>query len=288
MELWMLALVGEQNQAMDGSLGHVCPNHITEEATAMKRLARSRAEHEITHGKKLAQGDTESFWGWGTPAGQLRAKRRAELIVRGARLQPGMCVLELGCGTGLFTEMFAQPEVELVAVDISPDLIDRARARGLPTDQVQFILSRFEDCNLVGPFDAVVGSSALHHLEVGRAVTKVHALLKQGGIMCFAEPNFLNPAVFLERKLRFLPWFSYVSPDETAFLRWQLCRLLLRAGFQDIKIQPFDWLHPATPLGLIPTVQHIGAQLEKIPILRELAGSLLIQARKSIQDTCVD
>jgi len=158
----------------------------------------------------------------------------------------------------------------------------------LPMDRVRFILSRFEDCNLGGPFDAIVGSSVLHHLEIGRALTKVDALLKRGGIMCFAEPNFLNPGVFLERKLRFLPCFSYVSPDETAFLRWQLCRQLLRAGFQDVKIEPFDWLHPATPLGLIPMVQHVGAQLEKMPILREFAGSLIIQAQKPIQDVCVD
>ncbi len=254
----------------------------------MKHLAPRRVEHEIAHGEKLAQGDPELFWGWGTPAGQLRARRRAALIVSSARLQSGMRVLEIGCGTGLFTEMFAQSGAELVAVDISPDLIDRARARDLPIDQVQFSLGRFEDCNLDGTFDAIIGSSVLHHLEVVPAVIKIHALLKPGGLMCFAEPNLLNPQIFAERKLTFLSLFSYVSPDETAFVRWQLRRLLLRARFQDIEIQPFDWLHPATPLRLIPMVQHVGAQLEKIPILRELAGSLIIQARKSIQDTCID
>lgn len=36
-----------------------------------------RAEHEIQHGEYLAGEDTELIWGWRTPAGRVRAKRRA-------------------------------------------------------------------------------------------------------------------------------------------------------------------------------------------------------------------
>jgi len=56
-----------------------------------------RTEHEIEHGRKLAQNNPEFIWGWDTPAGILRAKRRAELIVSGARLCPGIKALEIGC-----------------------------------------------------------------------------------------------------------------------------------------------------------------------------------------------
>jgi 2-polyprenyl-3-methyl-5-hydroxy-6-metoxy-1,4-benzoquinol methylase len=31
-----------------------------------------------------------------------------------------------------------------------------------------------------GPFDAVIGSSVLHHLEIEEAVPKIYALLKPG------------------------------------------------------------------------------------------------------------
>jgi 2-polyprenyl-3-methyl-5-hydroxy-6-metoxy-1,4-benzoquinol methylase len=67
-----------------------------------------RSKHEIEHGKMLAQGDTELLWGWGTPAGRLRAKRRAKLIATGAHLKAEVRALEMGCGTGMFTEMFAE------------------------------------------------------------------------------------------------------------------------------------------------------------------------------------
>ena len=84
----------------------------------------------------------------------------------------------------------------------------------------------------------------------------------------------LNPQVFMER--RFRRWFPYVSPDETAFVRNRLGRLLAETGFAEIAITPFDWLHPATPRPLVPVVEWIGRWLERIPGLRECAGSLLI------------
>src|SRR5438270_13417090 len=89
----------------------------------MPELSATRAKHEILHGRKLALGHAETTWGWGTPAGKLRADRRAELIARGARLCPGMRALEIGCGTGLFTEWFARTGADIIAVDISPDLL---------------------------------------------------------------------------------------------------------------------------------------------------------------------
>ena len=219
----------------------------------------TRAKHEILHGKMLAKGDTELIWGWGTPAGQLRARRRAELIATGARLGPQIRTLEIGCGTGMFTEMFAQTGTQLVAVDISRELLEKARTRNLPPAQVQFLEKRFEDCEVDGPFDVVIGSSILHHLDLEAAIVKIFNLLKPGGIMSFAEPNMLNPQVFIERKFTFLrPWLWYVSADETAFVRWRLRTLFLEAGFEDVEITPFDWLHPFTPESLIGPVRWLG------------------------------
>jgi len=243
-----------------------------------------RAQGEIDHGKILATGDTELIWGWGRPAGQLRAKRRAELIAQGAGLRIGMRVLEIGCGTGMFTEIFALSGAQIVGVDISPDLLAKARARNLPQDQVRFFNKRFEDCDVDGPFDAVIGSSILHHLEIVSALAKIHSLLKPGGRLSFAEPNMLNPQVFLERKLAFIrPLFWYVSPDETAFMRWSMRTLLLKAGFENVTIVPFDWLHPHTPPPLMGVVNGMGRWFERVPGLREFSGSLRILGRRPLK-----
>jgi SAM-dependent methyltransferase len=237
----------------------------------------SRAVNEVAHGRFLADSDPEAVWGWKTPAGQIRAARRSRLIAEGAGLGPGVRALEIGCGTGNFTEAFARTGATLVAIDISPELLTRAHSRGFDVNQVRLVCGRFEDLPADDRFDAVIGSSVLHHLELEPALRTMRRLLKPGGVLSFAEPNMRNPQVYLERHLRFL--FSYVSPDETAFVRGSLAALLTREGFEDISITPFDWLHPATPPALIPAVQRCGSLFEQLPGVRECAGSLLIRAR---------
>lgn len=237
-----------------------------------------RGKHEIAHGSLLSIGDTERLWGWGSPAGKVRARRRAELIVRAAGITRNARVLEVGCGTGVFTEYFAATGAQLIAVDISPELLKKARKRNLPAEQVLFKESRFEDCDIEGPFDAVIGSSVLHHLNIEAAFAKILNLLKPGGFLCFAEPNAINPQVFV--MFGFRSYFPEISPDENPFLRWLLKDKLIRAGFDVPQIIPFDWLHPATPTSLISVVDKMGSMMEKIPFLREFAGSLLICARR--------
>jgi len=189
-------------------------------------------------------------------------------------------VLEIGCGTGNFTQRFAASGATITAVDLSPDMIAKARRRGLPASRVRFEAARFEDMDAAGPFDAVIGSSILHHLDYETGLGKVLDLLKHGGRISFAEPNMLNPQVFLERKLRFLPMFSYISPDETAFVRFGLYKLLWRLGYRSIEITPFDWLHPKTPERLIRPVLGFSKLLESLPLVREFSGSLFITAQK--------
>jgi SAM-dependent methyltransferase len=139
----------------------------------------------------------------------------------------------------------------------------------------------FEDPALVNEsrFDAVIGSSVLHHLEVKPALQRIFDLLKPGGYLSFAEPNMLNPQVAAERSF-LRPLFKYTSPDETAFVRRSLGRMLSSVGFTEINIKPFDWLHPATPPWLINTVKAIGKFFELIPFIREFSGSLLISAKR--------
>ncbi len=251
----------------------------------MPKKNSDNSSNEIKHGKQLVEFDTEQIWGWGTPAGKLRAIRRAQLIADAAHLKPGMKVLEIGCGTGNFTERFAEYGPQILAVDISPDLLDKARKRSFLKKNVTFLQKRFEDCDVEGPFDAVIGSSILHHLLIDESLSKIYSLLKPGGVMSFAEPNLRNPQVFFERTFRFIrPLFWYISPDETAFIRSGLEKKLRKIGFWKIIIKPFDWLHPATPVRWIPFVQKLGNMLEGIPVFREFSGSLLIQAEKPVKE----
>lgn len=246
----------------------------------MQKSNEKRNENEIRHGRYLADSNTEEIWGWGTPAGRLRAKRRATLIIQESGIHSGLNVLEIGCGTGLFTSFFAGTGCSITAVDISPDLIAKAKNRKINSAKVNFIEKPFEDLYQSGPFDAIIGSSILHHLDVVPSLRKMFAMLKPNARIAFAEPNLLNPQVYFERRLSHWPIFSYTSPDETAFIRWHLHECLASIGFNKINIVPFDWLHPKTPKFFIPLIKTAGRFMESVPGIREFSGSLLISAQK--------
>ncbi len=62
----------------------------------------------------------------------LRMKTYRSLAIRKLSLQRGNCVIELGCGTGLnFPFLMEQigPEGRLIGVDLTPGMLDIARAR---------------------------------------------------------------------------------------------------------------------------------------------------------------
>ncbi|HLY24782.1 MAG TPA: class I SAM-dependent methyltransferase [Aggregatilineales bacterium] len=238
-----------------------------------------RSQNEILHGQMLADsGNPEKIWNWDSPAGKVRAVRRGKLLAQSADIKPGMQILEVGCGTGVFTELLSKYGAHILAVDLSPALLAVARARNLSPDQVEFREMRFEDGEADGPFDAIIGSSVLHHLELAVACERIFALLKPGGVIAFAEPNMLNPEVWLERHVRAYGVRKGVSPDETAIVRWKLADRLKKIGFTEIQIANVDWLHPASPKSLIPAIYSLGLWLEKIPLVREFSGSVLIRA----------
>jgi SAM-dependent methyltransferase len=238
----------------------------------------ARLQREIEHGRYLVRHGAGEVWNWEGPAGRLRWKRRVQMLT--GHLRPGMKVLELGCGTAYFTNELASTGASITAIDISPDLLAEAR-NNCPATNVTFELQNayaltFPDNN----FGSVIGSSVLHHLEIEEALRQIYRVLNTGGIICFTEPNMLNPQIAVQKNVPAIKKRLGDSPDETAFFRWSLRRLLERTGFHDVQVTPFDFLHPKTPITWISSVQKLERALETIPLLREIAGSLYIRATK--------
>ena len=239
---------------------------------------RDRVTKEIQHGRFLAKYGAGEIWNWESPAGKLRWAQRVKML--SSHLKPGMTVLELGCGTGTFTRELARSGADIVAIDVSPELLEVARAN-CSEPNVQYQIQNAYALNYSqGVFDSVVGSSVLHHLEIKEALRDVYRVLKAAGTIYFTEPNMLNPQIAIQKNI---PWIKQKlgdSPDETAFFRWSLQRLLEQTGYRDVRIDPFDFLHPKTPVALIDRVNALGRFFENVPIISEFAGSLYIRAIK--------
>jgi len=239
-------------------------------------------QKEIEHDQKIKE-DAEFFWGWATPAGKLRAERRSDLIISRVKSRGFSRVLEIGSGTGIFTESFCKAGFDVYGVDISFDLLKELKIKHSRKNLLNLSVADVEDmpyCD--GSFDAVVGVCVLHHFEIVPALKEIGRVLKKGGIFLFSEPNMMNPQLALQKNIKPIKRLSILgeTEDETAFFKWQMRNLLETMSFKEISIMPFDFLHPWTPKPLIPFVEKLGFCLEKIPLLKEIAGSLLIHAVK--------
>lgn len=237
-----------------------------------------KTAREILHGQRIAH-HAETVWGWGTPAGRIRADRRKSYLARYGSAAPGRAILEIGCGTGMFTTALAASGAHVVAFDICWELLCQVPRAQDGSNGLHLFVGDVEHLPLPdASFDAVVGVSILHHLNLRPALAEIKRILKPVGRVVFSEPNMLNPQIFVQKHVPFIKRWLGDSPDETAFVRWPLAAELQRAGFGEVRVTPFDFLHPWTPEPIIPLVSRMGAVMESLPAVRELAGSLLITA----------
>lgn len=111
-----------------------------------------------------------------------------ELVRRIHLLRPPSTLLDIGCGTGLVTEMLARrwPCAEITALDASPEMLSRLKEKlpnavRLEADAATYSTEK--------KFDLVVSSMLLHWLsEPQRVIAHWRSLLATGGTLAVAFP----------------------------------------------------------------------------------------------------
>ena len=98
---------------------------------------------------------------------------------------PGGRVLELGAGTGWVTALLAPHAARVVAVDLSLDMLQRARRRLAGARNVVLVLADMRDAAFDARFDLVVSADADGHLltddDRARTLAQVARHLAPGG-----------------------------------------------------------------------------------------------------------
>ncbi|HEU4384744.1 MAG TPA: methyltransferase domain-containing protein [Anaeromyxobacteraceae bacterium] len=111
-----------------------------------------------------------------------------ERLVAFADLPAGSRVLDAGCGPGLVAEAFLRAGHWVTGVDLSEEMVARARARCAGHgDRANFERQSLHD-PLEGPFDAAVSRMVLHHvLDPAAFLRRQAELLRPGGVLLAAD-----------------------------------------------------------------------------------------------------
>ena len=144
-------------------------------------------------------------------------------------LHTGSSLVELGCGSGWMTRLAARHGVNAEGYDISPEMIEIARAEaereGL---DVHFEAGDYEHLDLGRRFDTCLLYDALHHSPSADLVlASARRALKPGGRVLLAEPNWTQR--FEGRKA-----VGEYGVTELGYTPHRLKRILRDQGFTDI------------------------------------------------------
>jgi demethylmenaquinone methyltransferase/2-methoxy-6-polyprenyl-1,4-benzoquinol methylase len=148
---------------------------LTEQNGRVESSERLIASQLRYYGARAAEYDTTSL-------GDRTSQRRAVPAVA-ERLRIDGDVLELGCGTGMWTVELARYASSITALDGAPEMLALARERlaGTPVD---FILADLFQWHPTPDFDVVFSAFVLSHIPPNRFAefwTLVAAALRPGG-----------------------------------------------------------------------------------------------------------
>ena len=113
----------------------------------------------------------------------------------------GRRVMDFACGSGLTTVWLAQRGADVVGVEASHASLDRARelaeAVGVEVELRELTGPEGD----LGPFDAMVGRFALHHVDLDEYAPWLASQLRPGAPGAFLETFATNPVLSLSRRV---------------------------------------------------------------------------------------
>src|SRR5215471_13663685 len=140
--------------------------------------------------------------------GKMDAEAETELaLLSRFGLGPDSTVIEFGSGTGQFTISAAARGVRVIAVDISPPMLQRLgeKLAAQRLDNVELVPGGFLSyVHRAEPVDFVYSRFALHHLpDFWKAVTfqRVRAMLRRGGVFRLWDVVYDFPLAEAEQRI---------------------------------------------------------------------------------------
>ena len=176
-------------------------------------------------------------------AARAREKEEADVWAAIERhVAPDARVLELGAGTGLYTTRLARLAREVAAVDLSPEMLARLRARieAERLENVRVVEGPADVPPIEGPFDAMVAAGLAEYVrDFGAVIERAAELGARLAVYTVPRRGVLGRAYRAMSLARKRVWLHLYSEREVR-------RDLARGGFELVELAGAG----ARPLGL--------------------------------------
>lgn len=145
-------------------------------------------------------------------------------------------ILEIGCGTGIYTTILYNkfPEAKIRAIDISDRMIEVA-AKKLKDRDIEFVIADAEEIDLDKGFDLITSNACFQwfsHLE--NTLLKYKGLLNKRGIISF---SIFGPLTFCELDKSLKKVLKDVNLQAHKFLPKNKIENILKENFKNFKIE---------------------------------------------------
>src|SRR5689334_5098707 len=168
----------------------------------------------------------------------------------------GKSVLEIGCGTGLILGRLAKHAQRAVGIDLSPGMLQHARARGLEVVCSSATSLPFPS----NSFDLVCSFKVLAHVpDIATALAEITRVTKPGGRIAL---EFYNPwsLRYLAKKLAGPQPISDGRTEADVFTRWDSPPRVRAMLPKDVVLEGFRGVRVITP----------AAMVHRVPLLRDV------------------
>jgi ubiquinone/menaquinone biosynthesis C-methylase UbiE len=206
-----------------------------------------------------------------TPTGRMVKVYELALLLELLAPCPGEHILDVGCGTGIFTGDVLAAGVQVTGLDLSIPMLQRAVGR-LGQDSFSALGADMRALPFAdNSFDRVFSMTAIEFLADARlGVAELHRVVRPGGSVVLTTLNSLSPwATQRQEKGRkgheLFQRIFFRSPDELRTLAPATCLVRTAVHFQ-----------PDDPVDRIPAIERSGQEQQL-----ETGALLAVQWRKS-------
>ena len=219
----------------------------------------------------------DHYWRKRDPIVDDRLLWRAQTFRHTVHLLPGQTILELGCGELRLTRALLRVSRNENPITAATFRISPAVPSGVLRDIELIQLQEFPGQLAGRNFDYVIAMDLLDRTTSSELLEKVYQLLAPGGEIVFYESNPWNPV----HKFRGLLLKLLGKRDPRNLIdRPSLYELLSEIGFIRIYAVFNDFVYAPLTRSLIWLLRNFSILLENAPLVRTMAGSILLHGQK--------